>query len=102
MYYDDTALLSPLFLFSYCWCRYFRLSELHCKYIGCRYNSCTLCPIYHKLIDSTAIHGRAVARSENPGGLVVLGGDNVPPMVEIGLTDLPKIGGAEASQAPPP
>ena len=22
---------------------------------------------------------RAVARSENPGGLVVLGGDNVPP-----------------------
>jgi len=37
---------------------------------------------------------RAVARSENPGGLVVLGGDNVPPLVEIGLTDLPKTGGA--------
>ena len=31
---------------------------------------------------------RAVARSENPGGLIVLGGDNVPPLVEIGLTDL--------------
>ena len=31
---------------------------------------------------------RAVARSENPGGHIVLGGDNVPPLVEIGLTDL--------------
>jgi hypothetical protein len=27
------------------------------------------------------------------GGHVVLGGDNVPPLVEIGLTDLPKTGG---------
>ena len=33
---------------------------------------------------------RAVERSENPGGHVMLGGDNVPTMVEIGLTDLPK------------
>ena len=31
---------------------------------------------------------RAVARSENLGGHVILGGDNVPPLVEIGLTDL--------------
>ena len=31
---------------------------------------------------------RAVARSENPGRHVILGGDNVPPLVEIGLTDL--------------
>ena len=37
---------------------------------------------------------RAVARSENPGGHIVLGGDNVPPLVEIGLTDL--------SKSPPP
>ena len=37
---------------------------------------------------------RAVARSENPGGHVILGGDNVPPMVDIGLTDLPKSGRA--------
>ena len=44
--------------------------------------------------------GRAVARSENPGGLVVLGGDNVPPLVEIGLTDLSKTGEAEAPPAP--
>ena len=44
---------------------------------------------------------RAVARSENPGGgLVVMGGENVsPPLVEIGLTDLPKNGGG--AKAPP-
>ena len=42
---------------------------------------------------------RAVARSENPGGHVVLGGDNVPPLVDIGLADLPKSGGG--AQAPP-
>ena len=42
---------------------------------------------------------RAVTRSENQGGLVVMGGDNVPPLVEIGLTDMPKTGGAKA---PPP
>ena len=37
----------------------------------------------------------AVARSENPGGYIVLSGDNVPPpLVEIGLTGLPKtVGG---------
>ena len=44
---------------------------------------------------------RAVARSENLGGHVVLGGDNVPPLVEIGLTDLPKTGGAYAPPASP-
>ena len=43
---------------------------------------------------------RAVARSEIPGGLVVLGGDNVSPLVEIGLADLPNIGGAKAPPAP--
>ena len=42
---------------------------------------------------------RAVARSENLGGHIVLGGDNVPPLVEIGLTDLPKSGGARAPPA---
>ena len=40
------------------------------------------------------MHIRAVARSENlGGGHILLGGDNVPPLVEIGLTDLPKSGG---------
>ena len=39
---------------------------------------------------------RAIARLENLGGLVVLGGDNVSPLVEIGLTALPKTEGAKA------
>ena len=43
---------------------------------------------------------RAVARSEILGGLVVLGGDNVSPLVEIGLADLPNIGGAKAPPSP--
>ena len=47
-------------------------------------------------------HNRAVAGSENPGGHVVLGGDNMPSLVEIGLADLPKSGGgARAPPAPP-
>ena len=45
---------------------------------------------------------RAVARSENPWGLVVLGGENVPPLVEIGLTDLPKTVGGEPEPPSPP
>ena len=45
---------------------------------------------------------RAVARSENPGGLVVMGGENVPSLVEIGLTDLPKTGGGGLSPPSPP
>ena len=44
---------------------------------------------------------RAVARSENTGGHIVLGGDNVPPLVEIGLTDLPKTGGHVVPLGPP-
>ena len=31
-----------------------------------------------------------VGRSENPGVPVLFGGHNLPPLVEIGLTDLPK------------
>ena len=37
---------------------------------------------------------RAVERSENPGMPVSLGGHNLAPLVEVGLTDLPKFGGA--------
>ena len=45
---------------------------------------------------------RTIARSENPGGHVVLGGDNVPPLVEIGLADLPKsVGGGTGPPGPP-
>ena len=43
---------------------------------------------------------RAVARSENPGGHVVLDGDNVPTLVEIGLADLPKSGVGTAPRPP--
>ena len=44
---------------------------------------------------------RHVPKSKNLGGQVVMGGDNVPPLVEIGLTDPPKSGGAYAPPAPP-
>ena len=44
---------------------------------------------------------RAVGRSDNPGGPVVMWGHNLPSLVEIGLTDLPKSGGAMAPPAPP-
>ena len=42
-----------------------------------------------------------MGRSENPGMSVLFGGRNLPPLVEIGLTDLPKSGGAMAPPAPP-
>ena len=44
---------------------------------------------------------RAVGRSENPGVPVLFSGNKLPPLVEIGLTDLPKFGGAMAPPAPP-
>ena len=45
---------------------------------------------------------RAVGRSENPGVPALLGGHNLPPLVEIGLTYLPKSGGAPTSQGTTP
>ena len=39
---------------------------------------------------------RTVVRSENPGVPVLFDGHNLPTLVEIGLTDLPKSGGAMA------
>ena len=44
---------------------------------------------------------RAVGGSENLEVPVLFGGDNLPPLVEIGLSDLPKSGGAMAPPAPP-
>ena len=44
---------------------------------------------------------RAVGRSENPGVPVLFGGNNLPPLVDTGLTDLQKSGGAMATPAPP-
>ena len=43
---------------------------------------------------------RAVRRSEYPGVPILAGGHNLTPLVEIGLTDLPKSGGATAPPAP--
>ena len=44
---------------------------------------------------------RAVGRSENPGVPVLFGRHNLPPLVEIGLTDLPKSGGPMAPPGTP-
>ena len=44
---------------------------------------------------------KAVRRSENPGVPVLFGGHNLPPLVEKGLTALPKSGGTMAPPAPP-
>ena len=35
---------------------------------------------------------RAVGRSENPGVPVLFDGHNLPPLVKIGLTEMPKSG----------
>ena len=48
----------------------------------------------------TYVRGRAVGRSENPGVPVLFGGHNLLPLVEIGLTDMPKSGGAMAHGTP--
>ena len=48
-----------------------------------------------------AIPGRAVARSENPGGHIVLGEDNVPTLVEIGLIYMSKSGEGHRPPRPP-
>ena len=42
-----------------------------------------------------------LGQTENPGVPVLFGGHNLPHLVEIGLTDLPKSGGAMAPPAPP-
>jgi hypothetical protein len=41
------------------------------------------------------------AETENPEGHIVLGGDNVPHLVEIGLPNLTKNRGDKAPQPPP-
>ena len=51
-----------------------------------------------KSLNFTLQGRRKVGKS---GGHVLLGGDNMPPLVEIGLTDRPKSGGAHAPPAPP-
>ena len=54
-----------------------------------------------KLTQCYTRHIRAVARSENRGVPIVMWGHNGPPLVDIGLVDLPKSGSAMAPPAPP-
>ena len=44
---------------------------------------------------------RAVGKSENPGVPLLFAGHNLPPLVEIGLTDLPKSEGVMGPPEPP-
>ena len=44
---------------------------------------------------------RAVVRFWNPRVLAIMGGHNQPPLVGIGLTELPNSRGAKAPSAPP-
>ena len=67
---------------------------------------CIICAAYffQKILACSKImkiQGRHATRVKNPVGQVVLGGDNVSPLVEIGLTDPPKSGGAAAPPASP-
>ena len=52
--------------------------------------------IFGDFILGLSFQYRAVGRFENPGVPVLFGGHNRSPMVEIGLTDLPKSGGVMA------
>ena len=68
---------------------------------GWKFDNFMKIPVVRGLRGRLGWQGRAVARSENLGGHIVLGGDNVPPLVEIELTDLKKSGAARAPPAPP-
>ena len=49
------------------------------------------------------MHVWGVARSENPGGLIVLGGENVPPhKMSVGMLICQKLGGIETPNPPAP
>ena len=43
---------------------------------------------------------RVVGKSENPGVPLLFGGHNLPPLVEIKLSDLQKSGGAPGDDRP--
>ena len=59
-------------------------------------------PCVYSLVDfyTSALLHRAVVRSENLGVPVLFGGHNLTLLVEIGLTDLLKSGGAKAPRHP--
>ena len=59
-----------------------------------------LSPLSCGYVPSTLSKYRAVGRSENPGVPDLFGGHNLPHLVEIGLTDLSKSGGAPGDDRP--
>jgi hypothetical protein len=61
----------------------------------CKYNQVT-----ERINRGSVLHSDA-GRWKTLGGPVVIGGDNLPFPVGIGLTDLPNIGGPVAPLAPP-
>ena len=79
-------------------CRAFQISIMRLKA-----KRLVLDPIKNRVhsICRAYLCSRAVGRSEKPGVPVLFGGHKLPPSVEIGLTDLPKFGGAMAPPAHP-
>jgi hypothetical protein len=53
-------------------------------------------------LQAKVLHSRAVGRSENPGVPLLFGGHNLSPLVEIGLPERPKSGGAMVPPPPAP
>ena len=86
----------PFFLPSLIWSLNFKNWPLHCLIQISYFFIMEQWPVSEILKVS-----RAVGRSENPGVPVLFGGHNLPPLVEIGLTDLAKSGGAMAPPVPP-
>ena len=70
--------------------------------LSCRKHRSTNVQFYHRVWIDFCIHFRAgpAQGMKFRGGLVVLGGDNLSPLVKIGLADLPNIGGAKAPPSP--
>ena len=72
----------------------------HCKKITSS-SETSVQSLKRKSDGSIIIKGfRAVGSPENPGVPVLFGGHNLPPSVEIGLTDLPKTGVPPACDGP--
>jgi hypothetical protein len=57
---------------------------MYCNFVVIKKN------LFTKKFLNKHLSGRAVGRYEHPGVPVLFGGHNLPPLVEIGLTDLPK------------
>ena len=60
------------------------------------YNSTKIFRYIENICLILTMNFRVVGMSENPGVPVLFVGHNLPPLVDIGLTDLPRYGGAVA------